>query len=385
MRIKLPAICFPAICFLCPAAFLSAAQPSWELAPPDAKILLGVDVRGLRNSSLSDSITPQMRAQMQAPMAMLHVPRAELLDDIDSVFLASTASLSSASKSVAPADPPKAGAAGAKASPAFVLVITGTFPDEHLRPLLKGAHPSYKGINVYRGTGADPTSVAVLDEHTILMGDDKSIYRAIDRKTTGVKAQGPLLARARELAGANEIWIVARDSSGALQKATGPAAMFASEIEGLDLGLAVRDGFNMDISLATKSEAGAEALAQLLATQMQSAGQRQAGWAESTGFLAQGEDGRGRKEHAGADLHDQGGTAGKHPPGTGATGLPTSAPSGGRTFRQTRDHAGAAAKAVRAEGRQDLRARRRRPRITTGSDTLTIPGAGSAASTRKPA
>ncbi len=271
MRIKLPAICFPAICFLCPAAFLSAAQPSWELAPPDAKILLGVDVRGLRNSSLSDSITPQMRAQMQAPMAMLHVPRAELLDDIDSVFLASTASLSSASKSVAPADPPKAGAAGAKASPAFVLVITGTFPDEHLRPLLKGAHPSYKGINVYRGTGADPTSVAVLDEHTILMGDDKSIYRAIDRKTTGVKAQGPLLARARELAGANEIWIVARDSSGALQKATGPAAMFASEIEGLDLGLAVRDGFNMDISLATKSEAGAEALAQLLATQMQSA------------------------------------------------------------------------------------------------------------------
>ncbi len=266
MRLKVPAICL-----VCSAAFMFAAQPAWELAPPDAKILLGVDIRSLRNSSLTDSTPPETWAQMHAAMTMLHVPGIELLDDIDSVFLASTGDLSGASKPAVPAVPAKTGAAAAKASAPFVLVISGTFPDEHLRPLLKGAHPSYKGINVYRGTGANATSIAILDEHTILLGDEKSIYRAIDRKTTGVKAQGPLLARARELASSNEIWIVARDSSGALQKGTGPAAMFASEVEGLDLGLAVRDGFNMDISLATKTEAGAEALAQLFATQMQSA------------------------------------------------------------------------------------------------------------------
>lgn len=263
--------------FLCSAAFGFAAQPAWELAPPDAKILFGVDIRGLRNSSLSDSTPPETRAQVQAAMTMFHVPGIELLDDIDSVFLASTADVSGLSKA-APPDATKVGTAtgktgtaAAKPNAPFVLVISGTFPDEHLRPLLKGPHPSYKGINVYRGTGADPTSMAVLDEHTVLLGDDKSIYRAIDRKTTGVKAQGPLLARARELASSNEIWIVARDSSGALQKASGPGAMLAAEIEGLDLGLAVHDGFNMEISLATKTEAGAEALSQLLATQMQSA------------------------------------------------------------------------------------------------------------------
>jgi len=248
-----------------------AAEPTWELAPPDAKILLGVDIRALRNSSLTDSTPPETWAQLHAAMTMLPVPGIELLDDIDSVFLAATGDFSGASKPAVPAVPAKTGAAAAKVSAPFVLVISGTFPDEHLRPLLKGVHPSYKGINVYRGTGANATSIAILDEHTILLGDEKSIYRAIDRKTTGVKAQGPLLARARELASSNEIWIVARDSSGALQKGTGPAAMFASEVEGVDLGLAVREGFNMDISLATKTEAGAQALAQLFATQMQSA------------------------------------------------------------------------------------------------------------------
>ena len=61
MRIKVPATCF-----LFSTAFAFAAQPAWELAPPDAKILIGVDIRGLRNSSLAESMTPQMRSQMQA-------------------------------------------------------------------------------------------------------------------------------------------------------------------------------------------------------------------------------------------------------------------------------------------------------------------------------
>lgn len=272
MRLKILAIC--CFCFTAVALMAqSAAQTALDLAQPDAKILIGVDVRGLRNSSLAESLPAATRTQMQAPMAMFHVPGIELLNDIDSVFLSSTGDLSAASKPAAP-KPGTVGAALAappKASAPFLLALMGTFPDEHVRPLLKGPHPSYKGINVYRGTGADPTSIAILDEHTVLMGDDKSIYRAIDRKTAGDPAQGPLIARARELAASNDIWIVARDTSGNLQKATGPAAAFAAEIEGLDLGLAVREGFNLDMSLATKTEVGAQMLAQLLNSQMQTA------------------------------------------------------------------------------------------------------------------
>ena len=267
MRLKVLAAC--CLCYV-PTAW--AAQPAWELAQPDAKVLLGVDVRGLRNSSLADSLPPETRSQMQAPLAMFHVPGIELLDDIDSVFLSSTGTPAAPA-----AGAPKPGTVGAavggapKASAPFLLALSGTFPDEHLRPLLKGVHPSYRGINVYRGGGADSTSIAVLDEHTILLGDDKSIFRAIDRRTGAAQAEGPLVARARELAASNDVWIVAHDDSGNMQKASGPAAIFAAEIQGVELGLALRDGLNLDINLATKTEVGAQSLATLLTTQMQTA------------------------------------------------------------------------------------------------------------------
>ena len=104
------------------------------------------------------------------------------------------------------------------------------------------------------------------------MGDEKSIYRAIDRKTTGIKLQGgAIFARAKELAAADDVWIVVRDIAGDLKKASGPGAAFASEIEGLDFGLAARDAFNLNIAMTTKTNAGALMFAQLISSQLQSA------------------------------------------------------------------------------------------------------------------
>ena len=286
MRIKVLSATFACSTLILAAGVAFAAEPAWELAPPDAKFLVGIDVRSMRNSSLADAMTAQARSQMQAqakvPMAMLHLPGTELLEDIDSVFIAANGDMATPPRptggkvdsTVAPspvAKGPAAKGTAPKTNPAFLIAVSGTFPDEHLRPLLTGPHPSYKGINVYRGTGANSFSIAVLNEHTVLFGDEKSIYRAIDRKTVGAKAVGPLFAHARELAAANDIWLLARDESGNLQKATGPGALFASEIQGLELGLSVREGFDMDVSLATKTEAGAQAMSQLFSSQMQAA------------------------------------------------------------------------------------------------------------------
>lgn len=266
MRIKASVVCV----FFFAAALAFAAGPPWELAPPDAKILAGADVRSLRNSSLTDSMTSENRAQVQAAMSMIHFPGMELLNDVDSVFMAS-----SGQAPTPKAAPLKAGTAPVKSQAPFVLVISGTFPEAHLRPLLKGAHATYKGVSVYHGTGANGVSIAILDEHTILIGDDRSLYRGIDRKTLGVKAGGPLLARAQELAASNDIWMVAHDPSGSLQRASAGAApgaqLFASEIEGVDFGISAKTGFDLDFSLDTKTEAGAQALTKLLMTQMQSA------------------------------------------------------------------------------------------------------------------
>jgi hypothetical protein len=268
-------VCSVALCFM-PSAF--AAEPDWELAPPDAKILVGIDIRGLKNSQVTNLFGADAKSGLRteveniAPMGPFPIPKFELFEDIDSLFLASNAEkitprpLTDKVESTVPV------AATANTNPSFLLAISGTFPDEHIRPLLKGPHPSYKGINVYRGTGPNPIAVAVLDEHLVLLGDEKSIYRAIDRKTTGIKLQGgPIFARAKELAAANDVWVVVRDIGGDIKKASGPSAAFASEVDGVDFGLAARDAFNLNIAMTTKTDAGAQMFAQLISSQLQSA------------------------------------------------------------------------------------------------------------------
>ncbi|HSR08854.1 MAG TPA: hypothetical protein VLM42_17045, partial [Bryobacteraceae bacterium] len=49
------------------------------------------------------------------------------------------------------------------------------------------------------------------------------------------------------------------------------ATQLASQIKGLDFGLAVREGFQFELSLATESEAAATQMAQMLGTQIQMA------------------------------------------------------------------------------------------------------------------
>ena len=63
---------------------------------------------------------------------------------------------------------------------------------------------------------------------------------------------------------------VVRDIAGDIQKASGPSAAFASEVDGLDFGLAARDAFNLNIAMTTKTDAGAQMFAQLFSSQLQS-------------------------------------------------------------------------------------------------------------------
>src|SRR5258708_12464 len=76
--------------------FVSAVRAQtgapWELADPNAKVLMGIDIRGLRESAVGKLFGPQVEAKGGATPAMpFHIPGIELLNDIDSVFISSTA------------------------------------------------------------------------------------------------------------------------------------------------------------------------------------------------------------------------------------------------------------------------------------------------------
>jgi hypothetical protein len=249
---------FTAILLLALAASLPAQQPApftWELGHADAKVLIGADVRGLRASQVGKPLNSQMQQAQQAGPMMFAFTGFQVLSDIDKVFLSS----------------PGNKVAGSKENPPFLLVLEGTFPEDHLRLFRNGPVHLYRAIKIYGPSKITNPSLAIPDEHTILVGDEKSIRDAIDRHSRRTEAPSPLLERAAVLASKNDIWLIARDTISNLQPAGVPVNPLAAEVEGVEGGLSARDGFVLELSIDTKTEAAARQLAQFFTTQMETA------------------------------------------------------------------------------------------------------------------
>jgi len=249
------------------AAVGAAAQTNaWGLGHPDAKLLVGIDLKSLRESAAGQSFRSQMGAQspQMGPAAMAF----GFLEQIDRVFISSPAISSPAISSRSS----KTGRAAANTSenPPFLLVVEGTMPIQQLLAFLPGVAHRYHMVDVYRGAKATDASMAMLDSRTILIGDEKSVLAAIDRRGNNSPPASAILARARQLASTQDVWMLATDDLSKFQPANaslpGPLAgqILAGQIKGVDLGFAVRDGFQFEMSLATESEAVAAQLTQLL-------------------------------------------------------------------------------------------------------------------------
>ena len=104
-----------------------------------------------------------------------------------------------------------------------------------------------------------------------MVGDEKSIRDAIDRHGRKTEAPSPLLERAAALASKNDIWLIARDALSNLQPAGVAVNPMTAEVEGVEGGVSTRDGFVLELSIDTKTEAAARQMAQLFTTQMETA------------------------------------------------------------------------------------------------------------------
>lgn len=159
-----------------------------------------------------------------------------------------------------------------KTNAPFLLAIEGKFPLEALQAFQQSAPRRYRTADLYRTTKTDTTTLAVMDG-LLLLGDEKSVVAALDRRGHALPPASKLLARAKALAATHDFWVIADESLSKFQPATttwNPLAMpFASQIKGIDFGLALRDSFQFELSLATESEAAASRMAQMLASQIQ--------------------------------------------------------------------------------------------------------------------
>jgi hypothetical protein len=262
--------------FLAVAAVSVTAQTnSWELSQPGAKLLIGIDVKSLRESAAVKSLREQMKnapppangvqSPLQGPMQSMALG---FLDQVDRVYASSLG------------NPSTVFAASGKNKAPFLLVVEGRLPMGELQPFLKGTRRRYRDADVYRLNPTDVTTVAFIkgeaDSSILFLGDETSVLAAIGRRGGALVPGSALLRRAQTLAAAHDFWLIADGPLTGFQptgaEASNPlAAQIAAQVKSMDVGLALRDGFQLKVGVSAESEAAAAQMTQLLSTQIQMA------------------------------------------------------------------------------------------------------------------
>jgi hypothetical protein len=238
------------------AATATAQTDTWELGHPDAKLMLGIDVKSIRESAAWKLFSDQSKTR--PPASAMQAMGMGILEQVNHIFVSSPGNPTANSKTTAP----------------FLLAIEGKFPLEALQAFQQSAPRRYRTADLYRTTKTDTTTLAVMDG-LLLLGDEKSVVAAIDRRGHALPPASKLLARAKALAATNDVWIIADESLSKFQTAKSDwnplAAPFASQIEGIDFGLAVHEGFQFELSVASANEGAASQMAQMFALEIQMA------------------------------------------------------------------------------------------------------------------
>lgn len=233
----------------------SSAEPAWTLIHPNAAALIGANVRSIRESAVGQSLRDSLQ---KSSFGMFNFPGLEFLSDIETVLISSPGQKSQ----------------GAKGNPPFLIILTGHFPPEHVHTLLQGQPREYHGTQIYApkgpAKGDGNASMALIDEHTLLIADGPSLEGAIDRRQSAMKPNA-LLARASSMAAVNDAWIIVTMPPSAFQPANLDLGKLASSIRGLDAGIAFRDGFNLEVNVAMQDAEAAQDLARQLSVQLVSA------------------------------------------------------------------------------------------------------------------
>ena len=223
------------------------AAQSLELGHPDAKALIGIDVRSLRHSSLGQVFGDDIR---KGGPGIFAFPGMALLDEIDRVFVSSPGT--------------KAGAK--KGNPPVLIVATGHFSPGHVSQLLHGPHHAYRGVDVYSSSKDGSMSIALLDESTLLLGDEPSLVGAIDRHVQGSKNSSAVFGRAAAMSPDRDLWLIATVSPSAFQPSNMNLGRIASDIHGIDAGFSLRDGLDFEVAVLTKTPEIAHELGEQFST-----------------------------------------------------------------------------------------------------------------------
>ena len=208
---------------------------TWNLVHPDAKALIGVDLRSFRQSALSQPVGSQIEKGSFGMFPIPRMPAMEFMKQVDQVLISSPG--------------------GKKENPPFLMVLAGHFSPEAVREAAKGGTPR----------------MAALDEQTVVVGDPASVKAAVERHRQHAKSSNSLLARAAAIAPSHDLWVVATAPPEGFQPTGMNVKELASYVKGIDLGISFRDGLDFEMSFASKNAEAAHEVAQYVSGHLQTA------------------------------------------------------------------------------------------------------------------
>ncbi len=194
-------------------SFATAADPALlRLAMPDARLLLGIDVARVKASPLMRFMVSQAKSGSQDFNKLAEATGFDPTRDLDEVLIAATAD--------------------ARQKQNALIMVKGRFDPARITALAVkegGVATRFQGIDIISGKQRGPQntdlSFAFLDPATAVAGDPAIVRSAIARRIKGSALHPGLVAKAGEMSGQYEVWMVSRiPASEAAAKVTPPGA-----------------------------------------------------------------------------------------------------------------------------------------------------------------
>lgn len=171
-------------------AFAGADPALLALVPPDAKMLVGIQVERTQASPLGKFLLSQVNLDSATRQTMT-AAGFDPSRDLREILAASGGGLNG------------------------LLLGRGTFQQAKLSKAAASAgaiRSTYRGVEVLRLEASAKNqavgSLAFLDATTVAAGDEDAVKAVLDRRAAGKPFSGPLLDRAREISAVTDAWLV---------------------------------------------------------------------------------------------------------------------------------------------------------------------------------
>jgi hypothetical protein len=250
----------------------SQPAPSlWRFVDPNAKAVISIDWARIRDSQAG--VMARDKWMKAGALPALSIPGLELLDEIDRVLISSPGNpAAGAQLSGQSAGQSETPSADESAQAPVLFAIHGHFKPGQVRQVFArfGAKSqSYNSFQVYRPQGKQGKDMAcvLFDDETILFGDARSVFAALDRNQFTASAPeappaaGSIAARAAAMESNYDFWVImdateilSNDSVAALLR----GGEWASEAQGFEAGVSLRAGLAADVTVRFSSDAVAK-------------------------------------------------------------------------------------------------------------------------------